>query len=84
MSGLSVDCHENKDNKGRGGSVMAPFPPPILRLALSRFLHIFALNRKEKKETLFSSTGNVLKEYLTQRKWAYVNIENMLCNYLKN
>lgn len=63
---------------------MAPFPPPILRLALSRFFHIFALNRKEKKETLFSSTGNVLKEYLTQRKWAYENIENMLCNYLKN
>lgn len=46
---------------------MAPFPPPILRLALSRFLHIFALNRKEKKNSVFVD-GERFKGILNSKK----------------
>lgn len=47
---------------------MAPFPPPILRLALSRFLHIFALNRKEKKRNSVFVDGERFKGILNSKK----------------
>lgn len=73
VSGLSVDCHENKDNKGRGGSVMAP---PILPLGeISLYFFIRISSRKEKNWERF--------KFIKELTWLEETGNDVLCNYLK-